>query len=138
MAIPPVEIAPPKIIAGPFVKYITDVSAVIEWETDKEANSRVVYDGNNSVVIDELTKLHSVLLVGLTPNTSYLSWVSSIDKNQLLSETLPANFITHATPDSSLPRFLIGPSVYSMDSIAFTVSFCADEAVTGVITIDST
>jgi len=138
IGIPPVEIAPPKIIAGPFVKNITNISAVLEWETDKAANSRVVYDGNRTATTNELTKLHSVVLTGLVADTNYLAMVSSTAVNGLTSEILPANFTTLTLPDSTLPRYITGPSISSIDYDGFTVSFCADEAVTGVITIDIT
>jgi len=136
--IPPGEIAPPKIIAGPFVKNITNISAVVEWETDKAGNSKVVYDGNKIATNNELTKLHSVVLTGLVADTNYLAMVSSTAANGSSSEVLPANFTTLPLPDSSLPRYITGPSISSIDYDGFTVSFCADEAVIGVITIDTT
>jgi hypothetical protein len=136
--IAPIELAPPKIISGPLVKNISDVSAVIEWQTDKASNSSVVVDGGNRFTLDPLTTFHSVLLTGLTADTGYATLVSSTDVNDLRSTPLPANFRTLALPDSTLPSFVSGPSISSIDYDKFTVSFCADEPVTSVIKVDTT
>ena len=137
-AIPPVDLAPPKIISGPFVKNISDVSAVIEWQTDKASNSSVVVAGGNTFTLDQLTRSHSVLLSGLSADTDYATMVSSTDGYGLTSTPLPANFRTLALPDSTLPSFVSGPSISSIDFDKFTVSFCANEPVTAIITVDTT
>lgn len=136
--IPPIELAPPKIISGPFVKNITDVSAVVEWETDKASNSSVVVVGGTTVIVDTLTTIHSVLLTGLTADTAYATMVSSTDANGLTSTPLPANFRTLALPDTTLPVFISGPTISSIDYDKFTVSFCANEPVTSVISVETT
>ncbi|NRB38161.1 MAG: S8 family serine peptidase [Pseudomonadales bacterium] len=136
--IPPVDLAPPKIISGPLVKNITDMSAVIEWETDKASNSTVVIAGGATFTLDPLTTSHSVLLTGLTPDTDYATMVSATDGNGLTSTPLPANFRTLTLPDSTLPSFVSGPTISSIDYDKFTVSFCADEPVTAIITVDTT
>ena len=137
-SIPPVDLVPPKIISGPLVKNITDVSAVIEWVTDKASNSSVVVAGGNTFTLNPLTTFHSVLLTGLTADTGYATMVSSTDNNGLTSTPLPANFRTLALPDSTLPSFVSGPTISSIDYDKFTVSFCADEPVTGVISVETT
>lgn len=137
-AIAPIELAPPKIIAGPLVKNITNVSAVIEWETDKAANSSVVVAGGATVTLEALTTRHSVLLIGLTADTAYATMVSSTDANGLTSAPSPANFRTLALADTTLPVFVSGPTISSIDYDRFTVSFCANEPVTGVISVTVT
>lgn len=137
-SIPPIDLAPPKIISGPFVKNISDVSAVVEWETDKAANSSVAIAGGNTFTLDSLTTRHSVLLTGLSPDTRYESMVSSTDNKGLSTQPLPANFKTLALPDSSLPGFVSGPTISSIDYDKFTISFCADEPVTSVISVVTT
>ncbi|WP_444995301.1 fibronectin type III domain-containing protein [Aliikangiella sp. IMCC44359] len=138
LPVPPVELVAPKIIAGPVVKNITDVSAVVEWETDKPSNSVVAISGGNTFQLDQLTTSHSVILTNLTPDTNYLTMVSSTDEKGLTATPLPANFRTLALPDTTLPRFIVGPLISAIDYNQFTVSFCADEAVTSIITIDTT
>jgi subtilisin family serine protease len=141
LTLPPVEVTPPKIIAGPFVKNISVSSAVIEWETDKISNSVVVISGgasNNEVVTqDNLTTQHSVFVGGLSSDTNYTTLVSSTDEFDNISDTKPADFRTLVTPDLSLPSFITGPSITSIDYNQFTVSFCADEPVTAIVSINS-
>jgi|GEM_PF-555677 len=129
---------PAKIISGPLVKNITDVSAVVEWETDKASNSSVVVAGGSTFTLGPLTTFHSVLLTGLTADTDYAIMVSSTGDNGLTSTPLPANFRTLALPDSSLPSFVSGPTISSIDNDKFTVSFCADEPVRSVISVETT
>jgi len=138
LTLPPVEVFPPRIIAGPFVKNLSDSSAVIEWETDKASNSIVDISGGASITQDDLTTQHSVFLGGLNSNTNYSAVVSSTDEFDNTSDTRTANFRTLSTPDLTLPSFITGPSITSIDYNQFTISFCADEPVTAIITIDNT
>jgi len=136
--VPPIELSPPKIIAGPTVKNITDQSAVIEWQTDKPSDSQVAIVGGATIIDPILTTFHSVTLTGLTASTNYVTAVSSKDEYDNSSLTLPANFTTLALPDTDLPSYLVGPAIASIDYNQFTVFFCADEPVTAVVTVDST
>ncbi|MCP4277797.1 MAG: S8 family serine peptidase, partial [Gammaproteobacteria bacterium] len=135
--IPPVTVTPPKIIAGPIVKYITNNSAVIEWETDKVSDSLVVFSGGTEFSDVTLTTKHSVLVTELTPSTNYSTLVSSKDEYGNSSEALPANFTTLGIGDPIWPKFISGPTVFSIDYNRFTVSFCADEPVTAVVSIST-
>jgi len=136
LPIPPVELTPPKIIAGPWVKNITDVSAVVEWTTDKPANSQVDIVAGSSLVNEELTTSHSVVLTGLTPDTVYTLAVQSSDKNGLTSEPENADFRTLSSPDVTAPKFVTGPSIISIDYDRFTIEFCADEPVTADVNVN--
>lgn len=135
-ALPETDINPAKIITGPTVIHITDVTAVVEWQTDKAANSQVAISGGNTFVNEEFVTSHSVLLTNLTAATDYATLVSSTDVQGNASDSKPADFRTLDLPDSSLPKFVTGPSVISIDYDRFTVTFCADEAVTAVVSID--
>ena len=132
------EILPPQIIAGPFVKNITDVSAVVEWQTDRAANSHAEIVGGNTFSDDSLTTNHSVPLSGLSPDTNYTVEVNSTDDNGMTSETNSADFKTLALPDTTPPQFIEGPTISSIDHDQFVVSFCADEPVTGTINVSGT
>lgn len=127
---------PVQIIVGPIVRNITDVSAVVEWETDRNADSRVSIVGGATFTNETQTRQHSVLLTGLTPSTDYQTLVSSVDTDGLSSEELPADFTTLAIPDTDLPRFVVGPIISAIDYNQFTVSFCADEPVTAIVSVD--
>ena len=59
----------PQIIAGPYLKNITDTSVVIEWQTDEPVTTVTQVIGGASVANDELLTQHSVVLTGLTADT---------------------------------------------------------------------
>jgi subtilisin family serine protease len=126
---------PPKIIAGPIVKNITNNSAVIEWQTDKVSDSLVQFSGSTTVSNDSMTTNHSVVVSDLTADTDYSTMVSSTDNLGNTSTPLPADFRTLALPDTDLPQFISGPYAYAFDYNKFTVAFCANEPVTAVITV---
>ncbi|MBV1911338.1 MAG: S8 family serine peptidase, partial [Kangiellaceae bacterium] len=131
-----VEILPPKIIFGPLVNNITNTSAVVEWETDKLANSQVVITDGDTFIDQQLKTSHSVLLLNLSPSTDYFSQVTSTDENGNTSETKPADFRTLDNPDTTWPSFVSGPYIIAIDYDRFTLVFCADEPVTAVVSVD--
>ena len=136
--IPPIEFTPPNIISGPIVKNISDSAAVIEWETDKAANSTVVIADGNTFFDDDLTRTHSVLVTDLSANTVYTTTVYSSDDNGLTSSPQLANFRTLALPDTDLPSFISGPVITYIDYDQFGILFCASEAVTSQIRMEIT
>lgn len=78
----------PQIVQGVSVQVLSDTSAVILWNTDEPGNSQVRYDtflehSWESYIYSEnelcMTKNHSVVLTGLTPNTRYYFAVSNMD-----------------------------------------------------------
>lgn len=76
----------PQIIGGPRVEKINSNSALVRWETDDRATSKIEF-GLNSKQYDftkesaARTNDHWVLLNGLTPDTVYYFQVSSIDSS---------------------------------------------------------
>jgi hypothetical protein len=132
------DFAAPKIIAGPFVKHITNRSAVIEWLTDKPGTSVVDLSNNRRYQTLPLTTNHSVILIDLEPETLYLADVHSVDKDGRATETSSTSFTTSSTPDYRAPLLLEGPLVSNITHEQFTLSLCADEPVTGFLTVDST
>ncbi|MGX5175227.1 fibronectin type III domain-containing protein [Aliikangiella sp. IMCC44653] len=134
---PPQESTPAKIIAGPVVKNITDSSALVEWQTDKAADSQVSIVNGATFRSSVLTRTHSVILTGLTANTDYATWVTSTDEQSNTTQPKAANFKTLATADTTLPRFIAGPKVIAIDYDRLTVAFCADEPVTATLLINS-
>ncbi len=131
------ELEPPKIIVGPFVINITDVTAIVEWQTDKAANSQVAIVNGDTFINQALTTSHSVLLTNLIASTDYATLVTSTDQYSNQSDSKPADFRTLDLPDDKLPEFVSGPSVIAIDYDRFTLSFCADEPVSAVVTVDS-
>jgi carbonic anhydrase/acetyltransferase-like protein (isoleucine patch superfamily) len=64
----------PAIVEGPTVVGVTDTSVVLSWRTDEPATDAVSYnDGTTfaALVGDGVTTLHSMLVVGLQPDTLY-------------------------------------------------------------------
>jgi S1-C subfamily serine protease len=80
------------------VNPITDTTAVVSWQTNKEASSKVQYGtnmkyDNETLEVKKNQKLHSVTLTGLAPNTTYNYKIISTYGNDVInSENL--NFKT--------------------------------------------
>ncbi len=130
------DFAVPKIIAGPIVKHITAHSAVVEWLTDKPGTSVVDLSNNRRYQNTPLTINHSVVLTELDPETLYYADVHSVDKDGRATDTLSTSFTTLAIPDRRAPLILEGPVASNITHNEFTISLCADEPVTGALTID--
>ena len=127
--------AAPEIIAGPFVKHITDTNAVVEWLTDKPGTSVVDLSNGQRYQNPEFNTDHSVILTNLDPETLYRADVHSIDKDNHPTETASASFTTLATPDYRAPLILEGPFASNITHEQFTLSLCADEPVIGSVTV---
>jgi len=125
----------PLVIAGPYVVQITDTSAVVEWQTNEASTSVAALTGGATITDTSKVTQHSIVLTGLTPQTSYTVNVSSTDSSNNTSATSSATFVTLASPDIVPPVFVEGPTISSITQNQFIVSFCADEPVTGTINV---
>ena len=134
----PEPIEPPLIISGPVAKYITQDSAVIEWQTNKPATSELSLSNGFQTASGALTRSHSLLVVGLSPSTTYTATVVSSDENNLSSQPASVDFTTLGIPDTRDPIFLLLPYAYAIDYNRFNIAFCANEPVTGSVFIDGT
>ena len=98
-----VDIVPP-IISNVQVS-VTDTSATIVWMTNELANSQVFYGLTSEYgltsAVGTMVTAHSLVLTGLTPNTSYHYRVSSTDANSNSSSnsTDNLNFTTSSAPN---------------------------------------
>ena len=106
------DITPPVIIFGPVALEITDVSAVISWETDEDGDSLVRYGETMGVYDFEETDparvtVHSVMLEDLYPSTTYNFAVQSTDANGNAVQSQDRIFTTEPAPDSVAPSVLI-------------------------------
>jgi hypothetical protein len=134
---PPGDITAPLIVAGPVVAYVSDTMAIITWETDEPASSRLDFgtttalgsstsDGTGAFLRD-----HSLLLTGLSPNTDYFARAVSSDPDgngPTLSELV--TFRTNATPDVAAPIIVSGPTVASSTDVSLTIVWTTDEPAT--------
>lgn len=93
-------------IVGPPTVEVESTTALISWETDRPANSEVVYaptasfDGTNfefSRTSPEQTVSHEIEIVGLEPSTSYSFRVRSTDDLSITGESNTFDFETRAT-----------------------------------------
>jgi len=73
------------VISGVGASAVGSTTATIGWTTDEASSSQVLYrklgqtDYQQTAVVESLVTLHSVLLQGLAPNTSYEFQVLSVD-----------------------------------------------------------
>jgi hypothetical protein len=115
------DITPP-VISNIQVINITETSAIVTWQTDEPATSRVEYGLTNSyelgsITVSDLVTSHSIPLYSLTPNTTYHFRVISSDASgntaqsddrtfQTLPDTTPPanvlNFTATATPNRTI------------------------------------
>ncbi|NJL44076.1 MAG: hypothetical protein HC945_02025, partial [Nitrosarchaeum sp.] len=86
---------------------VTDITAVINWKTDENANSSVNYGLNTALgefsINSILVTIHGVLLSGLNATTLYYYNVTSCDTAGNCATEGPYNFTTTDEPDSAAP-----------------------------------
>lgn len=125
----------PVVIAGPIVRKITENSAIVEWQTDKPATSVLDLSNGTHLESSDFILNHSIVLTGLDPITQYFVDVFSVDKSGQSTGTRSTDFTTLDLPDTKAPEFVEGPHFINITHEHFVVWFCADEIVTGRITI---
>jgi tetratricopeptide (TPR) repeat protein len=99
------DVEPPRIISGPSTSEVGVRGATVEWTTDKDANSIVIY-GETSAYTDSsktaaLVASHAVGISGLTPVNLYHYMVASEDADGRRVESGDRTFTTLA-PTSEL------------------------------------
>lgn len=110
------DTALPVFEAPPAVGYVSDTRAVVQWKTDKVADSQVTI---TDLSFEEPPRIrasglqddqHDVALTGLTPGKSYRVEVATTD---LLgnSSTQSFDFATPPQPDAELPQIVVAPAV---------------------------
>ena len=110
------DLEPPRILAGPEVKAITDRSASIVWTTDELADSYVDYHGTpylGSVVGSPRYSFeHEVTLTKLEPDSTYFFRIGSTDRaNNGPTVTAVTQFATLEAPDIEPPAAPVGLQV---------------------------
>ena len=127
----------PLIIAGPYVSSISDVAAVVEWQTNEMATSEVQYGvgtpSGSSATVPGMATSHAVPLTGLAPNTAYSVQAFSSDQaGNGPTESGVVTFTTLAEPDTTPPSIIEGPIVTSITHNAAHVTWATDEPADGV------
>ena len=98
----------PPVISNLQISGITDTMAVIIWDTDEPADSSVEYGNTTAYGLRSsdavAVKVHSIILTGLAPNSTYHLRVRSTDTSGNGPTTSPdMDFTTHAVPDVAGP-----------------------------------
>ena len=132
-----IDVTAPKILVGPVAQNITNTSAVIEWLSDEVSTASVTVGGIGTFSSSDYNKSHSILVTGLSANTNYSVSVTSTDQNDNQSEAAALNFTSAVSADATEPKFIQQPLASSITNDKFTVSFCADEPVSGKITVNN-
>lgn len=134
---PPAGDTTPPTISNITVSSITATSAIVTWDTDEAADSRVDFGPtiayeNGSVTSATLVTSHAVTLTGLTGSTEYHFRVRS--KDAALNERFSSDntFTTSASPDLT-PPVISGVAVVDITTtsarVTWTTNELADSAV---------
>jgi hypothetical protein len=133
------DVTAPAIISGPSIKAIADTSAVVAWQTSEPANGAVAY-GTSSPPATAVAEaagyrtLHSRVLSGLAPDTTYFVSVSAADETgngPIVSGVV--SFHTRLTPDIAAPVIVDGPIVSGITHEEAVVEWTTDEPATGTV-----
>ena len=130
------DIVPP-VISNIQVSGITDTMAVIIWDTDELADSSVDYGNSTAYGLRSsdavAVKVHSIILTGLTANTTYHLRVKSTDtagNGPTLSADM--NFTTAGVPDLTSP---VISSIVVIDTTTdgATITWTTDEPANALV-----
>ncbi|RKY89982.1 hypothetical protein DRQ09_00155, partial [candidate division KSB1 bacterium] len=132
---------PPVIVGFPSVVNIDTDKATIEWKTDENSTSIVEFASENEwpsnkkeVIIQDLVTEHSVLLAELTPKTTYIFRVGSIDgKSNGPSYSGEHKFTTLEVPDLIPPAIVGFPSTFGVDTDRVTIEWKTNENATSIV-----
>ncbi|RLA05075.1 MAG: hypothetical protein DRQ47_02110, partial [Gammaproteobacteria bacterium] len=89
----------PKILLGPYVKNITDISVELEWITDEATNSSVDIATVGTFSSDNFSIYHNITVTELSANNSYTAQVSSSDAQGNTVGPVSKDFTSGASPD---------------------------------------
>lgn len=140
---------PSIILTGPYVPWVSNNLAQIEWTTDEPSNSRVYYglggSYDNVVGSPEYVTEHSVVLTNLQSGTTYSYYVSSTDPSHNTVEskhgggglqpldTGDDQFRTKPSPDVLPPVIISGPYItYTNPNLAI-VEWITDETSNSIV-----
>lgn len=131
---PPADTTPPQILSGPAATH-SDCSAVISWTTDEPATSSVDYgltaSYGSGASAAGYADSHEVILLGLSPSTTYHYRASSTDAAGN-GPTLSTD-ATFTTSAAAPPVITSGPSAGNIAGASAAISWSTDEAATSQV-----
>ncbi|MFC2075457.1 fibronectin type III domain-containing protein [candidate division KSB1 bacterium] len=139
---------PPIITKGPILKFKTDDTAGIFWETDELALSKVEYGPDMDYGMEVLDPFatyryrHYITITDLAIGTNYYYRVTSTDPSDNSVSDPPArplgralqppggggSFTTSTEPDTRSPLIIAGPTVVARTNSAVTFEWETDES----------
>jgi len=127
----------PPVISGVNVSGISDIRAVAIWSTDELSDSEVEYGTGTAYGLSATdqadTAVHSVVLEGLKPMTTYHFRVKSTDVFGNGPSVSPdATFTTAGAPDTS-PPVISGIKVTGVTRTGATITWATSEPATSVL-----
>jgi hypothetical protein len=135
---------PPK-ISNVQIPHKAGTAAVVNWETDKKATSKVEYDKNEtytkSTGSNSKVNSHMVILKNLAPNTQYFLRIYSVDKDNNKSSYTYKEFTTRESDEVDKEDLIIshlrpaGPDDSYISTGSIKVSFKTNHYAKGKITL---
>jgi len=115
---------------------VSTSTAIITWETNELANSRVDYGTTtsygNTVTSSDLTIDHVINLSGLEPSTVYHYRVISSDANSNNSASTDYTFTTQ-TPDDTVSPNITNVAVSSINLTSVVITWSTDENSNSIV-----
>lgn len=139
-----VDALPPEFVGLVNITGIDTSKVTVRWRTN-EASTSIVEIGredewpvNTRTIVDqELTKNHAVLVKELVSNTDYRLRVSSVDANGNVSDfSAEYDFRTRGFVDELPPRFVGRPSERDLDTTSVTIILGTNEPATARIEVN--
>jgi carbonic anhydrase len=132
----------PPVISGVTTSSITDTSALVSWDTDEPADSRVNY-GNTTALgqteyYDVLGTGRTILLSGLTPDTTYYYEVQSKDEDANTATDNNGGAYYSFTTSDATPPVITGVRAIAIGDHTATVEWITDELADSVVRYGNT
>ncbi|RLA18128.1 MAG: hypothetical protein DRQ56_08185, partial [Gammaproteobacteria bacterium] len=134
------------------VSYVTDTTALVQWDTDEPGNSMVQYDLGNQVWgqyeysanDSEMVTSHSMTLTGLQIDTTYHFRLASTDARGNGPGTQPdlpnpseeLTFMTAREPDENAPQISDVSIIVQEDGQSVVVGWLTDEPGNSLVGYD--
>lgn len=147
---PVTEVLPPADTIAPNISEVAAISlglneVTIAWTTDELAVSRLSYGttaalGEQATLAASAALVHSAVITGLSPNTTYHYCIYATDAAQNTGESCGHTFKTEAEeiPVDTMPPVVSEVTVSNMTTSSVTLSWKTDEVANGYVEYGTT